>query len=76
MSAWNETHPAVEWLLRSFGFPHAAVEAVRYATDENDATRSYDLTPGQHLGPVEEGVRVVKLDVVRWEPVEGDSAGD
>jgi hypothetical protein len=72
MSAWNETHPAMEWLLRNFGFPHVAVEAIRYATDENAGTRRYDLSAGQHLGPVEEGVRVLKLDVAGWEPLEGN----
>lgn len=73
LSAWNETHPALEWLLRNFGFPHVAVEAIHYATDENAGTSRYDLTAGQHLGPVEEGARVFKLGVPGWEPIEGDS---
>jgi hypothetical protein len=45
-------------------------------TDESARTRSYDLTTGQHFGPLEEGVRVLKLDVAGWEPVEGDAAGN
>lgn len=71
LSAWNEMHPAVEWLLRKFDFPHAAVEAIHYATDDVLPTVTCNLSAGQHLAPVAEDVRVLKLDVVGWEKVEG-----
>lgn len=70
MAAWNETHPAVEWLLRRFGFPHAEVEAIRHATDENLGTRTYHLTAGEHLEPVADDVRVLRLNVPGWEEFE------
>lgn len=67
MAAWNEAHPAVEWLLRRLNFPHAQVEALRYATDEIVGTRTYHLTAGEHLEPVPDDVRVLKLGVPGWE---------
>ena len=70
MAAWNETHPAVEWLLRRLGFPHAEVEAIRHATDENLGTRTYHLTAGEHLEPVADDVRVLRLNVPGWEEFE------
>jgi hypothetical protein len=76
LSAWNEMHPAVEWLLRRFDFPHAAIEAIRYATDDNLPKKSYDLGNGQHFDPIDDDARVLKLDVPGWQPIEGDMEGD
>jgi hypothetical protein len=72
MAAWNEAYPAVEWLLRRLNFPHANVEAIRHATDEPVETRAFNLSAGDHLEPVADDVRVVRLDVPWWEPIEGD----
>lgn len=71
MRAWNEMHPAVEWLLRFFGFPHAVIDVIRHETDENLPTQRIDLAAGEHLGPVDADARVLKLDVPGWLPIEG-----
>ncbi len=72
MAAWNETHPAIEWLLRRLNFPHANVEPLGYATDRLLEPRAYNLSAGEHLEPVPADARVLKLDVPGWEPIEGD----
>jgi hypothetical protein len=76
MSAWNEMHPAVEWLLRSYGFPHVTIESLRFATDDRYPNKSYDLTAGQHLEPVADDARVLRLDVQGWVPIEGMPEGE
>ncbi len=62
MAAWDETHPAVEWMLRQFGFPHVTVE-----TEQPAESKTYHLSVGEHLEPLPDGVRVLRLTVPAWE---------
>lgn len=68
IAAWNETHPAVEWLLRRFGFPRAIVETDTLSSNLPGEAKRYDLTAGQHLAPIGADDRILKLHVPPWEP--------
>lgn len=70
LAAWNDFHPAVEWLHRRFGLPTVSAEAHAIATGRLAEHRSFDLAAGEHFTPFEPGVRVMHLRAEASEPEE------
>ncbi len=63
LSAWNDLHPTVEWLLRQLQFSRVVLETITHGTYQVLPRRTVNLGGNGHLAPLDQNVAVVRLAV-------------